>query len=753
MGDKRIYYGHTKEDPVTKIVRPKEEWQPLADHLYSVAGLAAERADKFGAGQLGRTAGLAHDLGKYSKEFQQRLEGKSIRVDHATAGAQAVAKRYGAVGKVLAYAVAGHHGGLPDGAKGNEKNLPERLRKDCLPDYQTYAREIMLPELTADDLAKLPVPADKYMNGFSRAFFIRMLFSCLVDADYLDTERFMALDRATARAETTDLAILLERIKNQLDKLGERARQQPSVINTARQDILADCLALAQHKPGLFTLTVPTGGGKTYSSLAFGLTHAVQHKKDRVIYVIPYTSIIEQNARVFREALERGGAGEAVVLEHHSSFEYPDTAFADWNPEEKAHRLASENWEAPVVVTTAVQFFESLFANKGSRCRKLHNMVNSVIILDEAQMMPVEFLKPCLWALAELVLNYGATVVLCTATQPAVKELLPGGLAPVEIMPNPKALQQIFKRVTVEYAGAMTDEQVAAAMADKRQVLTIVNTRRHARLLFDRLQQHQKSGNYHLSARMCPAHRTQVLDKIRKALEEGRPCRVVATQLVEAGVDVDFPAVYRAAAGLDSIAQAAGRCNREGRRSEGGRVVVFDPEKHGMPSCGRFKEVADIAREAMRWAARSGEDVQSPAAIEYYFREFFAAEKEYLDAEGIIQKLDAGQKDLAFPFPEIAGSFQLIDSATLPVVVPWDSRAAELMAETEVHPLPASRARSLQPYVVQIYQHELTALEKARAIKLVGGILRFVTDRSFYDDCFGLKDAGEVKAPQDVLLY
>ena len=755
MEDKRKYYGHTKEDPVTKKVMPKTDWQLLLDHLQSVSRLAEERTGKFGAGKLGSIAGLVHDLGKYSVEFQNRLERKSAKVDHATAGAQAVYKWYGPmVGGALAYAVAGHHGGLPDGAKGNEKNLPGRLKKTDLPNYQAYTQELVLPELTEPDLSGIPRSKTKNMEAFSRAFFIRMLFSCLVDADYLDTESFMTPDRAAARAETVSVATLLTRLNVQLDKLGERSREQPSPINAARQDILANCVAMAQQQsPGFFTLTVPTGGGKTYSSLAFGLNHAVKYEKDRVIYVIPYTSIIEQNAQVFREALEDGRTAEPVVLEHHSSFEYPDTSFEDWNPDEKAHRLASENWEAPVVVTTSVQFFESLFANKGSRCRKLHNMVNSVIVLDEAQMLPVEFLKPCLWALAELVLNYGVTVVLCTATQPAVKPLIPAGLSPTEIMPNPKELQQIFKRVTVEYSGAMTDEQVAAAMADKQQVLTIVNTRRHARLLFDRLQQLMPEGNYHLSARMCPVHRRQVLDAIREALKLGKPCRVVSTQLIEAGVDVDFPAVFRAAAGLDSIAQAAGRCNREGRRPEGGRVIVFDPEKHGMPSKGRFIEVADIARSAMRWAARSKEDIQSPAAMAYYFGEFFSVEKDNLDAEGIIQMLDAGKRDLAFPFPEIAEKFQLIDSATFPVVVPWDARAEELMAEAEYHPLPASRARSLQPYVVQIYQHELAALEKARAIKLVGGILRFVTERSFYDACFGLKDAGEVNAPQDVWIF
>lgn len=746
------YYAHTKEDVHTKKVLPKEEWQLLRDHLEAVARLAEARAAKFGAGKLGRLAGLAHDLGKYSCQFQARLAGSSEKVDHSSAGAQEMYHRFGPiVGRALAFIIAGHHSGLPDGNGGDAKNLPARLEK-VVPPYHYFTQDLAVPDIRNQDLAAMPRAKNAAMGAFSFAFCIRMLYSCLVDADYLDTERFMQPEKFQSRPSQVPLTTLLHRFEKKVAELAARNRQNPRPINTTRQAILQRCLQMAEAEPGLFTLTVPTGGGKTYSSLAFGLKHAVKYNKDRIIYVVPYTSIIEQNAQVFRDVLEDKLHRENVVLEHHSNFEYPAGPFDDWDKYEKAHRLAAENWDMPLVVTTAVQFFESLYANRGSRCRKLHNLVNSVIILDEAQMMPLEYMKPCLWALTELVLNYQATVVLCTATQPAVNDLLPGGIRPREIMQDPQELQRIFKRVTVHYCNDISDRDLAAAMAEHAQVLTIVNTRRHARLLFEKLQELTPDGVFHLSARMCPAHRKAMLTHIRQALQAGQPCRVVSTQLIEAGVDVDFPVVYRSAAGIDSIAQAAGRCNREGRQKEG-HVYVFNPEQHGMPQRGRFAEVAGLTRSTLRRLQQFGGELLSLAAIEDYFKQLFDTERDNLDAKGILQAIDEGRDGLAFPFATIAKKFQLIDSPTVTVVVPWDEQAEQLMEKAEHHPFPASLARSLQPYVVQVYQYELAALEKAGAIQTVGDFMKFLTDRSFYDKKFGLKDAKEVKAPTDVLMF
>lgn len=745
------YYGHTKENLQTKQVLPKSEWQLLQQHLENVADLAGQRARKFGAEKLGNLAGLTHDLGKYSLEFQLRLEGKGGKVDHSTAGAQELNRQFpNSVGKALAYIVAGHHGGLPDGNKGAPANLPERLSNGNLPDYSRFQTEIALPVLQNEDLANMPAAKEKSMTAFSFSFCIRMLYSCLVDADFLDTEAFMDPDRAKLRPTNISLDVLWGRLEQKVAELDECGRVNPTVINRQRQKILNRCIQMADSKSGFFTLTVPTGGGKTYSSLAFGLKHAVQHHMDRIIYVIPYTSIIEQNAQVFREALETG-ASESVVLEHHSNFDYPEGSFGDWNPAEKVIRLASENWDMPIVVTTAVQFFESLYANKGSRCRKLHNIANSVVILDEAQMMPVEYMKPCLWALAELVLNYGVTVVLCTATQPAVQQLLPGGIRPVEIMENPEELQRLFKRVHPQYVGAMRDEEIVAAMAEHVQVLTIVNTRRHARLLFELLKGKTEDGIYHLSARMCPVHRKSILTQIRQNLREGRPCRVVSTQLIEAGVDVDFPAVYRSAAGIDSVAQAAGRCNREGKLAIG-KVIIFDPEPHGMPSRGRFGEVAALTRSTARRLDEYSGELLSLHAIQDYFQNLFTLEKEHLDEKKILAQIAEGKTDVAFPFATIAGEFQLIDSATVSLIIPWDEFSKKIVDQMAWHPFPATLVKSLQPYVVQVYQYELLALESEEVVKTVGEFIKILTDSSFYDDKFGLKDAKEVNAPNDVLI-
>ena len=743
------FYGHTKEDARTKQTLPKEEWQLLQDHLSNVARLSAERAGKFGAAKLGYLLGLTHDLGKYSAEFQQRLEGKKIKVDHATAGAQELNKRLPKpIGIALAYPIAGHHGGLPDGNKGALHNLPERLANQELPKYQAYASEIELPQIVNEDFSKMPKAKNKEMAAFSFSFCIRMLFSCLTDADFLDTERFMNPEKFVSRPAPEKLSVLLSRLEIKLAELSKRNQLNPSKINIVREEILRRCIEMAEKKPQLFTLTVPTGGGKTYSSLAFALKHAVKYEKERIIYVIPYTSIIEQNAQVFREALE-GKSEQGVVLEHHSNFDYPEGSFEDWDKAEKAHRLAAENWDMPVVVTTAVQFFESLYANKGSRCRKLHNMANSVIVLDEAQMMPIEYMKPCLWALAELVINYGATVVFCTATQPAIKKLLPGGMETQEIMADPDELQRIFKRVEAKFVGFMSDDSVAATMAEKVQVLTVVNTRRHARLLFDKLQNIVAGGNFHLSARMCPAHRKKVLAEIKQRLQEGLPCRVVSTQLVEAGVDLDFPWVFRAAAGIDSITQAAGRCNREGKLVCG-EVIVFDPEKHGMPNVGKFGIPAGLMHSTVK---KFGTELLSLSAIEDYFQHLFKMEEDHMDEKNVLSLIQAGADHVEFPFATIAKAFQFIDSATSPLIVPWDEKAQELVSQAEWNRYPGSFARVLQPYVVQVYDYELVGLEKAGAVKTVGEYMKVLSDPSFYDARFGLKDAKEVKAPDDVLIF
>lgn len=597
-----------------------------------------------------------------------------------------------------------------------------------------------------EDIKNIPVPQNAETLAFSRSFFIRMLYSCVVDADFIDTEKFMALDKSILRGANKNINDIYIKFENTLNELELKALNNATSINIERQKILQTCIEAANWKNGFYTLTVPTGGGKTYSSMAFALKHAIKNKKDRIIYVIPYTSIIEQNAQVFRDAL-----GDDVVLEHHSNYDYPDSSFDTWSDNEKKHRLSTENWDMPIITTTAVQFFESMFSNKSSKCRKLHNIANSVVILDEAQMMPLDYLRPCLWALVELINNYNVTVVLCTATQPAIRDMLPSNVNPVEIIKNPIELQKKFERVQIQYLGNKNDFDIAAEITKLDQVLCIVNTRKHAKILFEKITELTSEGIYHLSARMCPAHRKQILAEICTRLKEKKTCRVISTQLIEAGVDVDFPVVYRSMAGIDSITQAAGRCNREGKMNYG-KVYVFEPEEHGMPKKGRFSKNASITRSIVR---SFESNILSLEAIKSYFELLYDFEREQLDSKDILKMIKEGEKDLLYPFEDIANNFNLIDDIMQTVIVPFDEEAKRLIFEMESSKYPGMYSRSLQKYSVQIYAFEKEALVKAGAIgsEKVGGLYWVVRDSSFYNNLIGLMDAENVKAPDEVLLF
>ena len=649
------YFAHSTEDP------NKGDWQPLDRHLAEVARRCGEFASRFGAEPWGKVCGLLHDLGKFSQEFQARLEG-GRRVDHSTAGARKAVEVFRpGFGRLLAYAVAGHHSGLPDGGVdcgARRDTLSGRLdpTKVNVPEIREF--QSMLDAVPGE----LPQPAIS-RNGFSCAFFIRMLFSSLVDADFLDTEAWITGDKAGLRGSYPSVPDLLQQLDRHLDAIC----RTDTPVNQRRAEILVRCREAAALKPGIFSLTVPTGGGKTLSSLAFALRHAKLHGLERVLYAIPYTSIIEQNAAVFRNAL--GELGPAAVLEHHSNYDLPREDEEDETSPALRMRLAAENWDAPLVVTTNVQLFESLFAARGSRCRKLHSVARSVLILDEAQMLPTPLLQPCLAALRELAAHYGVSVVLCTATQPALHQAayLPCGFADGEvreIVPDHAALYEAFRRVEVTYAGALSDAEVAARILARPQVLCIVNTRGHARRLFERLG--TADDHFHLSALLCPAHRAKKLAEIRKRLKGGKVCRVISTQLVEAGVDVDFPFVLRAATGIDSVAQAAGRCNREGKLSVHGEVTVFDPEC-GLPP-GYFRRTADVGALTLR----AFPDLLSPDAVRHYFTQLYSFEgSDGLDAKGILRRLEENARSLSFPFREIAEDFRLIENDMESLIVPW----------------------------------------------------------------------------------
>ncbi len=704
------FYAHSLEG------QPKEAWQLLEEHLRNVAALAQGFAEVFAAGEWGYLAGLWHDLGKYAAEFQRYLEGDGSRVDHATAGAQHAVSVLGGYGRLLAYGLAGHHAGLPNGRDNNDSCLEERLAKR-VPDYAAYADEVLHPPAKGE--LHFPFEPEEHRNGFQFSFFTRMLYSCLVDADFLDTESFIDPTKAALRKGYPALASLLPKLETHLATLQQKAK--PSEVNRHRAVILRQSLAAAEEAQGLYSLTVPTGGGKTLSSLAFALRHALRHGLDRVIYVIPYTSIIEQNAMVLRNIF-----GDGAVLEHHSNYEPP--------VDDRRSKLAAENWDAPIVVTTNVQFFESLFRTRSSRCRRIHNIANSVVILDEAQMLPVELLRPCLEVLRELA-AYRTTVVLCTATQPALREEdgFAQGLRNVrEIIDNPQELLEALARVRTVNLGRATDAELVGRLGGQEQVLCVVNTRRHARSLFEMLADKGGEGVHHLSGLMCPAHRSEVLTRIRQALKEGRPCRVVSTQLIEAGVDIDFPVVYRSVAGIDSIAQAAGRCNREGGLPQPGRVFVFEPEE-GV-SAGPARQAAQSAEPVLR----RHEDPLSLAAVREYFQSHYWRRAQDLDKHGILRDFEEGARRGDYPFREVDAKFKLIETVMEPVIIPWNSEAEELIDALCHAEHPGSYSRRLQRYTVQIPRFALAELRADGDVERLRDQFNILINRSCYSEKIGL---------------
>jgi CRISPR-associated endonuclease/helicase Cas3 len=720
------YYAHSTDD------RSKSDWQPLSDHLLGTSSRSAGFAARFGAEQWGRICGMLHDLGKFSAEFQSRLEG-GPRVDHSAAGANEAIRRYGlAHGKLMAYVIAGHHTGLPDGGTSvcsDRKTLASRLSEVSVPAISGY--EGFLAELPPT--ISPPVKLQDGSPGFSANFFIRMLYSCLVDADYLDTETWLDGARAGLRVGYPDIPSLLSRLDAYLDSL----RPEPTRVNKHRAEILGACRRAAEVSPGIFSLTVPTGGGKTLSSLAFALRHAARHGLDRVIYVIPYTSIIEQNAAVFREAL--GDIGNTAVLEHHSNFdpsERDENEEGNYGNEPLRLQLASENWDAPVVVTTSVQFFESLFACRSSRCRKLHNVARSVVILDEVQILPTSLLLPCIAAIKELSRHYGTSVVLCTATQPALRKAdwLPCGLDDGEvreIAPDPGALYKEFRRVDVTWAGTLSDADVARRIRSSKQVLCVVNTRAHARKLYEVLG--PGDGHIHLSALMCPAHRTRKLDEIRRRLKDGMICRVVSTQLVEAGVDIDFPAVLRSAAGVDSIAQAAGRCNREGKLPGRGDVLVFVPE-NGLPP-GYFQRAANVGE----MTAREYSDLLSPGAVRHYFSTLYSFEgRGGLDRKELVRRIEENARSLDFPFREVAEDFRLIENVMDSLIIPYNAEAQERIEELRRTDFLAATARKIQKYTIQVPRRTMEALLSSGVVEVIRDRFHVLVNESLYRDDLGL---------------
>jgi len=673
----------------------RSDWQELAAHLLAVARIAADSAERLGLGRAARCAGLLHDLGKYHPDFQRRLAGAAVRVDHSTAGGAVLlreaAEQDRIAAEALAYCILGHHAGLPDKANGTEASMERRLENfaDGLDPSWRGAVPLDLAGVGAELVAK----ASKETGAFDLSVAVRMLFSCLVDADYRDTEAHYA--RIEGRRIERTWPSLQDCLPAFVAAFDARIAEfsGDNELNRLRRHILEHARGRASETPGLFTLTVPTGGGKTLASLGFALDHAARHGHRRIIYAIPFTSIIDQTAAIFRELL-----GGEHVLEHHSTID------EETNTRSEARdklRLAMEDWNAPVVVTTNVQLFESLFAARPSQARKLKNIAGSVVILDEAQTLPRPLLLPCLAMLDCLARHWRVTVVLCTATQPAVDERLKGGLplAGRELAPDPPGVARRLRRARILAGGEMDNSALVAALRGERQALVIVNSRRHALDLFEEAKRAGLDGLVHLTTRQYAAHRQEVLAEVRRRLRPGGPCRLIATSLVEAGVDLDFPRVWRAEAGLDQIVQAAGRCNRENRRPlEESVVTVFTSADYPPP-----KEIAGLIGDMKRmW--KDHDDLLSPAAIEAYFGEvYWRVGPEGLDRKKILPRLrPLTRQGTDFAFRSIAEDFRMIESTMVPVVIPLGG-AREIVRRIGVPEVSSGRlARELQKHVVLV---------------------------------------------------
>lgn len=726
---KEIIAGHIQDERV----------QSLTDHLDGTMRLA----EGFGVGMgLGAEAGLLgkiHDEGKDTAAFQDYIHGrKHRRVDHSTAGAKSFFENghIGWLQLIGGFCVAGHHAGIPDlGSKvdcAGTSTLNGRMKK-CIPSIRHPQRYLI--DSTCLDVDHLNTFIEN-RNALDVMILTRMLFSCLVDADFLDTEAFMN-NQPVRENEFSSLKEIAAMFWSRLEEDGYF--RPKNALNGKRCEILRTCMQKGEGKQGLYSLTVPTGGGKTISSMAFAMKQAMKWQKERIIYVIPYLSIIEQTADVFRDFL-----GNHAVLESHSQVDY-DSLVEEGSEEAgrvaERMKLAAENWDAPVVITTNEQFFESLYANKTSRCRKLHNIANSVIILDEAQMMPVDFLKPCLHVLEQLVDYYGCTVVLCSATQPELGRYLqknPIQKNPIEIMENVGELFQFFKRVTFDIDGETDYAEIAKKLDECEQVLCIASTKKEAEKIFELLD----GEAMYLSTNLCPAHRREIIREMKTRLQNGKPCRVVSTSIISVGVDIDFPVVYLQYTGLDSLIQGAGRCNREGRQSlQKSRAHIFwTKESKKSLFMRKEKQVTDMIRKKY-----NAEEMTEPSAIRTYFENWYQSNEgnlDYREIEKLAQSLS---------FAEIGKRFHLIQDSTKSVFIPFDEKARNIKEQLMMGNRSRQLMRAAGAYMINVRYSKAQGQSDFMKLLTQGQIEMFPGDENLaylvnmedYDAELGLKIKSE----------
>lgn len=739
--------------------------QLLNEHLAAVGELAGQFASSAPWWQQARFAGLLHDLGKYGDRFQARLRGEDSGLDHWSQGAWIALSKYRAI--AVALAIQGHHIGLQRGAPQSLRgmrleslaaNHPQHLQ---LSDPDT---DRLLLRADADGFQFSPPMTMELRNGFSQAVAamldVRLLFACLVDADFLDTEAHFNGDaegkRPRPAGPTLDAQAALDALNRYMSERIRAGTQADPKVLAARELLWRATGEAAVTAPNVFTLTAPTGSGKTLAMLRFALEHAARNKLRRIVLAVPFLTVVEQTAREYRQVF--AGFPNNFVLEHHSLAGLggeSERRDAEGN-QERQRRLLAENWDAPIVLTTNVQLLESLFSNRPSSCRKLHRLMESVILFDEAQSLPQHLAVPTLAALSHLSAAYRSSVVFATATQPAFDSLdaavtkhAARGWKPVEVVPEHPHLFETLKRVSVTWPKSGEKRawaDLAAELRDTEQALVVVNLKRHALALLHALD--DVPDVFHLSTNLCAEHRRAVLNRVRARLKTGRPCRLISTQCVEAGVDLDFPKVYRALAPLEAIAQAAGRCNREGRMNAQGKlgeVSVFEPEEEGgwrrcYPTHAYYQ-----ATEATRTLLiLKGElDINDPAVFQNYYRRLY----DLNDPAG--QNAELSESIQALDFVEVARGYRLIEQDAIQVLVPWADRWDDfhaLRAEAEQTGISASWMRRAQALAVGVYRPRggLPAWAIPAKLRRFGTFNDDVSDEWFilegdyYDDILGL---------------
>ena len=739
------------------------DWHPLAEHLQCVSRLATDFAANTTWGNEAALAGLLHDLGKYADRFQARLIGQDSGLDHWSQGAWVALAEHRVIAAALA--IQGHHVGLQ---RANTDAL-RRMNLQSLTQNHPFglalsdANHMRLKQRAEADGLIFQTPAQTALpmqNGMAQAVAnmldVRLLFSCLVDADFLDTEAHFEGDAQGKHPRSDgpklDASAALAALDAHMAKLRSATGAQTEV-RQAREALWSAAEHSGQMQPGLFTLTAPTGSGKTLSMLKFALEHAARHGLKRIILAVPFLSVIEQTAREYRKVFK--SFPDNFVLEHHSlaglgvEAERHDAEGVS----ESQRRLLAENWDAPIVLTTNVQLLESLFSNRPSSCRKLHNLMDSVILFDEAQSLPSGLAVPTLAALSHLSSGYHSSVVFATATQPAFDTLHTAvtkhatqGWQPEEAVPGHAEMFRVLERVKVSWPKNGEKRGWAELAADLRsddakQVLCVVNLKRHVLALLKELD--GMDGLFHLSTNMCAEHRRDVLEKVRARLIAGKTCRLISTQCVEAGVDLDFPLVYRALAPLEAIAQAAGRCNREGKLNEQGRlgeVVVFEPnDEKELRWCyptHAYYQAAEVTRTML--TLHGDLNINDPALFRDYYRRLYD-----LNNPASQNKL-LNEAITALDFPEVAKHYRLIDQNTIQVLVPWEDRREEfdaLRSEAERKGISAGWMRRAQVLAVSIYLTKDGAPAWAIPAKLRRGGTSdewFFLEGDYYDDILGL---------------